>query len=504
MATRTAASGGGNWSDTGTWEEGQVPVAGDDVVFDSGSGNVTLTADAACSSVNMTGSTATLAVGTYNLIISGNLNIGEAATVTVGASSDIGLSFHDLIVSYTYGVSTGLLSCTGASKITCSGGWSTPQYCDGWRCGESTVNYTSTGTETLELGWVDASHTWYNVVFSGSGGHYDLLTAYRFIVTNSLVVEDGATFDGTGLGLGVAINIAGGITLDSGTYIMGTNVFGSDTSLTVTTGCTMTFSTGGLSAGTAYTGDLTIDGTATVTFSGAGYVVGVVGADVTITSPNFDPGQAIVTVHGWWNTVYANISVPVYDLVIGAPGAGTVKLLADLEVLNNLNIQPSEYGGNTVLDANGYNILVGGNWTNNDISTSFVPGSNAVEFNDAAQESIIGGSAATTFNILRCQTPGKTVKFKALQTVTVASFDFDGGSGNRIVLDTDTGADTWTLSDDTGTNSVTNCAIYRSVAEGGAVFEALISNGNQNGGGNSGWDFGESAVIGPFPTFLRV
>lgn len=95
---------------------------------------------------------------------------------------------------------------------------------------------------------------------------------------------------------------------------------------------------------------------------------------------------------------------------------------------------------------------------------------------------------------------GKTVRF-ALGTPTAdVLFDFDGLSGDHIVLDTSTGSGVWTLSDAGETNDITYCEIRRSTATGGATFEAFIRKGNVNGG-NSGWDFGPTKV-GPFPTFL--
>jgi hypothetical protein len=60
VATRTIADGGGNWHTAGTWAEGAVPTSADDVVATATSGNVTLDADGACRSIDLTGYTGTL------------------------------------------------------------------------------------------------------------------------------------------------------------------------------------------------------------------------------------------------------------------------------------------------------------------------------------------------------------------------------------------------------------------------------------------------------------
>lgn len=54
MATRTISNAGGNWNATGTWVEGAVPTAADDVVATGTSGNVTINATAACRSADFT------------------------------------------------------------------------------------------------------------------------------------------------------------------------------------------------------------------------------------------------------------------------------------------------------------------------------------------------------------------------------------------------------------------------------------------------------------------
>ncbi len=74
MATRTIANAGGNWSSTGTWVEGQVPTASDDVVATGTSGALVLDATGNCQSIDFTNYTSTF---TQNANI--DLNIGSAS-----------------------------------------------------------------------------------------------------------------------------------------------------------------------------------------------------------------------------------------------------------------------------------------------------------------------------------------------------------------------------------------------------------------------------------------
>ena len=81
-------------------------------------------------------------------------------------------------------------------------------------------------------------------------------------------------------------------------------------------------------------------------------------------------------------------------------------------------------------------------------------------------------------------------------TTNVTSFVADGSAGNVISF-TRTGASgTWTVSDTTGTNTVTYCNISNSTATGGATWKAWTADGNVDGGGNTGWQFAEPSAGG--------
>lgn len=82
-----------------------------------------------------------------------------------------------------------------------------------------------------------------------------------------------------------------------------------------------------------------------------------------------------------------------------------------------------------------------------------------------------------------------SVLFTAGSTNTFLAFGLSGTAGNAVTIDS-AGAGQHTLSKASGTISVSNCIIKNSNAAGGATWNALVANGNVDGGGNTGWNFG--------------
>lgn len=120
--------------------------------------------------------------------------------------------------------------------------------------------------------------------------------------------------------------------------------------------------------------------------------------------------------------------------------------------------------------------FVGGGLTYNNVWSSGTAGAGAVTI-----------SGNNTFNDLKINA-GRKFKFTDGTTQTVSSFTAIGESGNQITL-TGTGTGGWTISDSTGTNSVSYNTISYSTATGGATWNAFTANGNVDGGNNSGWIF---------------
>ena len=104
-------------------------------------------------------------------------------------------------------------------------------------------------------------------------------------------------------------------------------------------------------------------------------------------------------------------------------------------------------------------------------------------------------SGSNTFaNITNTVQPA-TVRLTAGTTQTVNAFTLSGTPGNLITLDTSVAGTRATLSDASGTVSVSNVSIKDINATGGATWNAFTSNGNVDGGNNLGWNFGAAPVV---------
>lgn len=101
-------------------------------------------------------------------------------------------------------------------------------------------------------------------------------------------------------------------------------------------------------------------------------------------------------------------------------------------------------------------------------------------------------SGSNTFNNITNSTQPATVTFTAGTTQTVSAFGLSGTAGNLITINSTTPGSQFTLSDPSGTINAQYLAIRDSNATGGAVWNALLSNGNVDNGNNTGWIFAGS------------
>lgn len=150
MATRTVSNAGGNWNSTGSWVEGAVPTAADDVVCTATSGNLTISATAVCRSANFTAYLGTL---THNSGIS--WSIGDA---TAGLTN-VALKFVGTM-TYTLG------------NVT-----------------TSAINFISTSVTQQTV--ATASKTLGNVTFNGVGGSWLLSDSFSQGATATLTLTAG-------------------------------------------------------------------------------------------------------------------------------------------------------------------------------------------------------------------------------------------------------------------------------------------------------------------------
>lgn len=106
-------------------------------------------------------------------------------------------------------------------------------------------------------------------------------------------------------------------------------------------------------------------------------------------------------------------------------------------------------------------------------------------------------TGSNTFNDITNTTQPVSVLFTAGTTNTFNNFSLSGTSGNLVTIGSVTAA-SHTLSKSSGIVNVSYCTISRSTATGGATWQAYTTNGNVNGGNNSGWIFSAFSGNGLF------
>ena len=105
-------------------------------------------------------------------------------------------------------------------------------------------------------------------------------------------------------------------------------------------------------------------------------------------------------------------------------------------------------------------------------------------------------TGANTFNdITNTNATASQITFPASTTTTVNAFTLSGSSGNLVSIRSSTGGTRFTLSDASGTISVSFLNIQDSSATGGATWLAPTASGNVNNGNNIGWAFGNLYAV---------
>lgn len=97
---------------------------------------------------------------------------------------------------------------------------------------------------------------------------------------------------------------------------------------------------------------------------------------------------------------------------------------------------------------------------------------------------------AATYNSISSLVYPATIYLDSGATTYVTSLGNGSSPAARVTYTTWSG--TGTVSRASGTVSVSNCVIANLTAAGGAKWKALLSNGNVDGGGNTGWIFTEA------------
>ena len=297
---------------------------------------------------------------------------------------------------------------------------------------------------------------------------------------------------------------------------------------------------GGISFGTAGTDTVGVSGTAikdldtssfTGTFAnGTRSLTGnlTIGSGTTVAS-----GTSVTTFAGTTGTQQITSNGKTLDFPITFDGVGGTFRLQDAMTLGSTRTMTLTNG---TLNLNGNTCTVGTAFTtatgtknltfnggtlvcptasttafNNAQPTNFTTtagtGTGTISMTAATAKTFVGGGStynctlnqggagaltitgSNTFDNITNTVQPASVLFTAGTTSTFLSgFSLSGTAGNLITIGSDTAA-SHTLSKASGTVSVSYCSISRSSATGGAIWQSLTTNGNVDGGNNTGWIF---------------
>ncbi|NOX63085.1 MAG: hypothetical protein GXP42_14250 [Chloroflexi bacterium] len=437
--TCTSASPSGNWSAAATWDCGRVPAAGDAVVIAAGH-TVTIDTDtAALASLTIDGVLQFDATGIGRTVtVNGDITVNSGDSLTVSTSGTA--TTHSLIVGGDIS-NAGVFDARPASSYVFDVTFN--------KAGDQTINNTGTltfnkvilskgsvanrvlasGNITVGGGAADfdpAIGTWEQTsgTLSKSGGNIDVAST------------GGLAFTGSG-GLNLAVNAslisAGNLTINT----TGTVAVGRGANRLEISGGTATLSAGTIDIGGRLRlggGSTTIDGATILidpqktsalggtndVFSAAGAAnITMSGGSITIVDPNAnaDTGAEIALTAGTGVKTFSGGTIYLGDGVSASAGGDAFEIDSDGVSLANLTIRNQQGGaGRTVqllnsalslsgsltiesggaLDANGQNMSLHGDWTNDG---SFTAGAGTVTFAGSAAQ-IIAGSVSTAFNNL--------------------------------------------------------------------------------------------------------
>lgn len=503
------ASNTANWAATSNGAGGEsVPTAADVVIFDasSGAGVVTLGFDAPCLTLNLSAFTGTLAFGTNKITVAGN-----AATIFTGSSSYSVTGTP--IVESVYAGSTGTRTITTGAGITEANSISFKVSAGAGSVAVTTnailksldfTGFTGTLTNTAVTLYGNFTLGSGMTVTTGGGIYtFAATSGTQTITSNGVVFAKPIAINSPSATTKLSDNFTcGNVTLTAGTLdlnnlILSTGTFSSSNSNTRS----IAFGTGSLNVtgnnATVYattTGtNFTYTGTPTVNFTYSG-ATGTRAINSTSTDPsinnafNFNVTAGTDTVSfgagarnvnnldftGFSGTC-AELSKIIYGNLTLSAGMTTGAFTSAVTFASTSGTKTITTNGKTIdgpLTFNG----IGGTW----------------EFADALTQ---GSTRAFTIT-------NGTVKLKAGATSTVGAFATSGT--NQKYLQSTTAGSQATLSQASGTVTVSYLSIKDIAATGGATWNAYVDYNNVDQGDNTGWDFSYSpAIDNEFPVALR-
>jgi len=498
-----------SWSDfaTGTPAGALVPGAGDAAIFNAASGSVTATLDISptVQTLTMTGFTGTLAFGTKTISLNstGTIFTGATTMTVTGTpliictnSSATARTLAPTAVTEANSISFRITAGTGALTLT-AGAYRDLDFTDGI----NPTGYAGTlGNSSLSIYGSFKASTGMTRTAGTSTYAFVATSGTKTINTAAVVFDNPFTFNGVGGTFQLASALTSGATrtctltagtLDLASYTLTTGIFNSTNSNTRV-----------LAFGT---GKIVITGTNTVVYNAATGTGLTMTGTRTIEVTGIGVGGETRTLNGS-GTATGGVAANAANFYIQA-GADIISLGTANRVFGTLdftgfsgstitNISPQIYG-DLVLSA-GMTVTSGTNTWTFVATTAQTITSNGKTIDNPVRFNGIGGTwamqdALTLGSTQSLTMTDGTLQLKSGTTNTVGSFATSGT--NQKFLSATTPGTQATLSDASGTNSVSYLTIQDSNATGGAIFDATNAT-NVNAGNNLGWDFSDVAVGG--------
>ena len=463
--------------------------------------------------------TSTNTLPTDNKVIFNNLTMSGGTTTLPGNLDVIG----------NIRINTGATLNGGANTLSVSGDWTNNGTFTGnigtvsfLKNGNPTI--TGTGLNNFNLIRVNLGAS-VNNTLEVLASHFSAPDGFLTIVNGTFKLSGSFTFASTfvvgptynidpGTGLWInnpnvtvnaqagGISVRGSLRLTAGTFNVGTSV---DNNFVYVTGSIINIEGGTLNiagqftrnnatATTSYTqsgGIVTVVGQGSTNPTFAGFDLGAVGSTFTVSGgtivirnttsapSDYLNSSSVASVTGGTLQIgdasTGNSQVfriqsarPVGNLFISNATSQALKpnaqLTSGLNVINNVTIQPG-----TVLDAKGFNISLGGNWTSSGIFTS---AGNTVTV-DGTGPQVIATTGGETFNNLIINKPGSTFTLNSSVNVINAFSLTQGtisiGSNTLLLNGTVTGGGTLT-------SSITGTVNYNQSSSGQSILPGNYGN----------------------------
>jgi hypothetical protein len=511
MAARFWVTGGtGNWNSTTNWSAttggasgASVPSTADTAAFDasSGSGTATLDISPTVQTLTCTGFTGTLAFGTNTISLNSTGTVFTGATtMTVTGTPQIILTDNSAtartitptVVTEANSISFRITAGTGSLGIT-TGSVRDLDFTDGtnptgYQGALGGANTTIYGNFKASTGMTQAAVT-NTLTFAATSGT-------KTITTAAVVFDRPFTFNGVGGSWQLQDALTSGATrsctLTAGTlnlnnFTLTTGQFSSTNTNTRTlafgTGKIVVTANNALVCTTNTSDGLTITGSKRIelSYSGGSLTRSISGANTSVIEGTnlldyfVTAGSDTVTFNGgraYGNIDFSNAGASTFT---GTCTNNSMQVYGNLIFKAGMTINA---GANAIsmLATSGTKTITSASQT-----LDFPLTINGLGGTFACSDALtLGATRALTFT-------NGTLQLKAGTTSTVGSF-VTSGTTLKYLQSTTPGTQA-TISDASGTNSVTYLSIQDSNATGGAVWEAFTTNENVDAGNNSGWDF---------------